>query len=383
MCSIAFKSVALAISFFCQGNELSFIIHDCRANHIIALAKFDTTHAARCTTHHAGIRFLEADSLALMGCQHNVIFACGMLYKDKLIIVIQIDGYFTAFSLIFKILDICTLDNALLCHHDKVFVLLKAGNRDNRGNLLSLVHVNDVDNVRSFCRAGRFGNLICLLHIDTSGIGEEKQEAVRIDNDHILDKIFLFGGHTDNALAAAPLCGIGRCRCTFDIARVCHGNDTFVAVDEILVDDIIDCGGKLRASAVRKFCLDFKKLFFHNAEQLCLVGKNAFQFFNQRKLCRKLILDFQAFQSGKAAERHIDDRLCLNLRKSETCNQCVTCVLLGAALTDGVNNLVNIVKRQLQTFQNVDTRTRLFQIKNGSAANNAFLMIDIMAQNLS
>ena len=277
---IDIKRIAFPVSLFGQSNQMAVLLYDCRADDDIVAAQLDSAHTARRTSHHTGIRLLKADGFPLACGENHVVFSRRVLDKNKLVSVIQMNGDFAALSLILKIFDVRTLDDAMPCDHDKVLVFLKARNRNNGGNLLSLAHIDYIYDIGALRRPGSLGNLIGFFHINSARIGEQKQTTVGIRDDDVLDKILLLCGHADDALSAALLRGIRRGRRALDITRVRHRNHTFMPLNEVLVDDIVDCGGNLRASPVRKFLLDGEKLFLQNGLQLALVRENAFQLFN-------------------------------------------------------------------------------------------------------
>ena len=63
-----------------------------------------------------------------------------------------------------------------------------------------------------------------------------------------------------------------------------------------------------------------------------------------------LRLQLLALQTGQRAQTHIDDRLCLNLRQTETLDQALLGDLRRLAASDDVDYLVDIILRDEQTL---------------------------------
>ena len=92
----------------------------------------------------------------------------------------------------------------------------------------------------------------------------------------------------------------------------------------------------------------------------------------------QLLLDFQDFQTGQAAQLQLDDCVRLRLIKTEIVHDGLACLGKAAlAGADGRDNFIDDVDGLVQAFQNVLALLRLAQIKGGSAADDLHLELDV------
>lgn len=85
--------------------------------------------------------------------------------------------------------------------------------------------------------------------MNLAGVREEHEKSVAVSRDDVLYVILFLGRHADDALSAALLRRVGIRRLTLDVSAVSHRDDTGVALDEILIDDIVLSGDKLGPGA--------------------------------------------------------------------------------------------------------------------------------------
>ena len=165
----AIEIVSLSKAFFGYGYELFAFFHNRNSDNIIVPLEPDTPYAPCGSAHNAGILFIKAYGLALSCGNYDIAFAFRFLNGKKLIAFVKVYSYLSALALILKVFCGSSLDNALLCDHYEIFVVVKSVKRNYRCNLFAFGKFKNVHKVRSLCRAGSFGDLVGFFHIYFAG----------------------------------------------------------------------------------------------------------------------------------------------------------------------------------------------------------------------
>ena len=128
-------------------------------------------------------------------------------------------------------------------------VCLVLGQRHDGVDRLALVERQDVDQrLAARLRRGQRQPPDLLL-VDAAVRGEEQHRRMRIGDEQPRDEILVARLHAGAALAAAALRPVGRERHALDVAEMRHGDDHVLALDQVLVLDLVDLIDDLRCGA--------------------------------------------------------------------------------------------------------------------------------------
>ena len=161
-----------------------------------------------------------------------------------------------------------------------------------------------------------------------------------------------------------------------------HRDDTGVALDEILIDDIVLSGDKLGPARICEFRLYLEHLGLDDLLDASLVVKIRGQLLDQRVELREPFLDFLSLESGKTAESHVDYRLSLYIVEGEARHQLFLRVRYRRRLLYDLDDLVDIVGRDTQTLEDMRLALRLFKVELYAAGYDVFLMLYIITEYL-
>ena len=375
------KGRALAKAVLGDAEQILALVHHANACNVIALAQLDAAHAACRASHCADVALGEADGLPLCGSDHQIAFALGGNDVDQLVALVQIQSDLSASALVLVLGEQRSLDDALLCDHRQIGLLVEGVHADAGRDLLALGHLENVDDILSLCGSARLGDQVGLAHLHFSCIGEHHEVGVAVDGHDLLNVVLLLGGHADDALASAVLCGIGVGRLTLDISRVRQGNDAAVTLDQILQNDLLLGRNDLGPSLVVVAVANGGHLVLDDLLDLAHVGKNGLQLCDQIVQTEQLILDLAPLHSRQLAERHLHDGLRLQIRKTEALHQGQLGLGdRGRGLHD-LHDLVDVVQSDLVSLVDMRLCLGLIQLVLRAADDDLLLVCDIQVEN--
>lgn len=148
--------------------------------------------------------------------------------------------------------------------------------------------------------------------------------------------------------------------------------------DENFVFDLFNRGAAFVAVTV----FDFLQIFLNNGCQLGFVGKDPFQFLDERVKRLQAFLDLLPFETRQTAERHIDDGLRLRFAESEARLQLLARIGHVCRRADDLDYLVNMVNRNFQAFIDVRLALGTVKLKLRAPADDVLLMTDIVIKHL-
>ena len=199
---------------------------------------------------------------------------------------------------------------------------------------------------------------------------------------HLIDEILLARGRADDALAAAPLRAVGILRQALDIAAVRQRDDHVLLVDQVEHVDFAVHGRDLGAALVGVLAADLADLVADDAEHELLIGQHASVVGNLLLQLGVLGFELVALQSGQALEAHIQYGLSLAFGQAEARHQSIAGILWRAAAADQRDDLVDVIERDEQAFQNVAARLCLVQIVLRAPADDILLVLDVVVDHL-
>ena len=103
------------------------------------------------SSHRSDVVLIEADRVAALGGHKKLIAAVGQPGPDKRIVVAQAKGNESLLADIAEFAERRALDESVLCHHDKVHLMLVLLlDADHLGDFLIAFQRQKVDNIGAF-----------------------------------------------------------------------------------------------------------------------------------------------------------------------------------------------------------------------------------------
>ena len=156
-----------------------------------------------------------------------------------------------------------------------------------------------------------------LQAIDLAGRGEEQHRIVGGGDKQRRHRIFVLGAHGVAALAAAALRPILGQRHALDPAIAGHGHHHVLALDQILVVDVLGVEHQFGAALGLEFIGDIVQLGIQHGTQAHTAGQDVEQIGNGIGQFLQFTADFIAAQRGELVEAQIKDGAHLQIRKPD------------------------------------------------------------------
>ena len=116
------------------------------------------------------------------------------------------------------------------------------------------------------------------------------------------------------------------------------------------------------------------------AQQQLLLGQDPLEIFDFVAQIAIFVFEFFTFEAGQAAEAHVDDMLGLAVAETEALDQAFLGLVLGFGTADDGDDLVDMVDRNAQAFDDMAPGFGFFQVEEGPAPDDVFLVVEIMLQ---
>src|SRR5215472_15738738 len=368
---------ALAEAQFGNRKQGLALAHDRHRNHFVAALRVEvhSVDAVGRASHRADLVLLETDRLAHAGGEHHLLVAVGDTHPNERVFVFQQNRDDAVGANVFVLVEFGLLDHSAAGGEEQVFALQVLRQRQESRQRLALLQAQQIGDGTALGRASAFGQLIGLERVHLSGGGEEKQPVMRGNRHQVLDEVLFDSGGADLAPPAAPLGAIERQRSTLDIAAVGDGDQHILFNDQVLDREIAFALDNLGAARVGEFFLDVLQLIGDKLHQLALVGQDLAEADDVGGDFLVLVFDLAALQRGQTAQRQVEDRLGLDLGQLEAVHQLVA---RGFGVLGGANQLdnrVEILQRDPQSFQNVQARFSLAQLELRAACHHTPAMV--------
>ena len=122
--------------------------------------------------------------------------AAGDADPAERIAFVQVDGDQAALSDIIISGKRRALDDAVLCTHDEIFVVLDLADLNHRRDLFIGQQGQKVRDIHATAGAGTFRNLEALDAVDASHVGEEHDIIMVVNDEHFGGNVFITPCHT-------------------------------------------------------------------------------------------------------------------------------------------------------------------------------------------
>ena len=275
------------------------------------------------------------------------------------------------------------LDDPVFRRHEQILVFIEIADCDHRRDLFVRFELKKIDDRCTPGCASRFRDFEGLQAVHLALVREEEQIVMGGRREQMLDKVVLSRRKRGDSLAASSLRTVGIGGDPFDIADMSHRDHDIVFLDQVFDEQLVRIGFKGRSALIGILVLDLQQLFLDDAQKQTFVREDFAQLLDQLHQLRVFLFDLVAFESGQALQTHVEYRLSLNFRQSEAVHQLdlrFLAVLCGA---DQRDDLVDMVQRDAQTFQDMSSGFRLLQIEAGTSRDDFLLILDVFLEDLT
>ncbi len=197
---------------------------------------------------------------------------------------------------------------------------------------------------------------------------------------HCLHIVLFSGGHGADPLAASALCPIFTDRQPLYIAAVSQREDALLFFNEILnvylICHVLNFSHPLIAVLVSQG----DKLILQDSLDKLRVSKKSIIIFYLLLQLLVLLLKLLTVQPLQRDKTHVAYGLRLHIRQAKTSHKVLFCVVVAVAYN--VDDLVNIVLGNKQTFQQMSPLKCFFQIISCAADYYILLKCQIFVQNM-
>ena len=303
------------------------------------------------------------------------------MYADELVVFSDVDRDQAA-SVDPRIIGKrCLLHDTGSCRHREERAGLKVSDRDDRPDLLVCFELEEVNDGSTLCGTSSFRNLIALHAEYTASVCKAQEEVMCGRCDDLRDIVLFVGRQTGNTAAATMLASVCVDRAALHVTEVGQRDHDLLFLDERLIIDLVFIRrSDLCSSVFVILLLDLEDLVLDYLTQKLLIIDNGSEVSDL--LVEFFCLGFElfSFQTCQTTETHIDDVLRLLVGETETLAQSLLCLILSSRRTDDLDNFVDVIDRDQETFNNVLSGQCFFQIVLGTTKNNIFLVSDIVCE---
>ncbi len=372
----------LAEALFGERQKLFAFLDGQRADDPVALAQPDAAYASGGPSHAPGVVLPEAVGVSARGGDHDVAASVGEQDSDDLVVFVERYRPLALLELVFVLAELRAFDDALCGHHRQIsFVrVVEVVDRQYLADLLARLGTDYVDDIGALGVPAGLGDVVRLPHIDLAFVGEEHEVGMAVDDENLLDEVIVLSRHSYDALSAAALGGVCVGGKSLDISGVRHRDGAVVLLDEILDLDVVLGLDDLGAAGIGVFSLDLGELFLYDLLHPADIGEDRAELFDPGVEGVHLLQDLVALEAGQPAERHIDDRLRLNVGKRVSLAEGGLRFGYRGRFLHKIDDIVDVVGRDLVALEDVDPREGLLKLELGPAGDDRLLMGDVFVE---
>ena len=297
-----------------------------------------------------------------------------------MVVLVQGDGADARLAVGFQGDEGNPLHGALPGDHHQELVFVKLPGDHHGGDGLAGIQGQHIDNGSAPGSAACLGNLVTLAVMHPSLIGEEEHVVVGRRNGQALDIILFLQVLGIDAPAATALGAVGVHGHSLDVALIGQREGAGLLLDQVfdvdLVLDFLNLGFPLVAELVP----NFDHLAAKDSLEFVLVRQQLqiiLDFFFQLVI---LALELFPVKTLEGFQTHVQNGLRLNVVQFEAIHQTLLGIVVSRA--DDVNDLVDVVLGNEQTFQQMCPLLRLFQVIPGAPGEDFFLMLQVLVDDL-
>src|SRR5215217_5946308 len=379
------EGCALAETAFGEYEEVCRVVgdHIHREHHVVFAERY-ALHSGRGAAHRSCVRLLEADALPVAADDNDLVALRGVADGDQLVLAGEVDRDDPIVLQGRVVLqEPGLLDDASLGREEQILGLPELFGRENGSYVLALREGQHVGDVPAFGSPAHARELVDLEPVNLALVGKEEHVVVRRRNKEVVDVVALFELHPGDADPAAALLAERVDRDALQVTPVGDRDYHLLLGYEVLyleVDALL--GRDRRPAIVRVGCLDLAELLLDDPVDPGLIGQDALEILDLLAQVPVLLLDLLALHSGEPLQPEVEDGLRLALGEPEPLHHVLARRLHAARAADGSHDLVEVPKRDEQTFEYVRPRPGPPELVARPARHHLELVGDVVPQGL-
>ena len=185
-------------------------------------------------------------------------------------------------------------------------------------------------------------------------------------DEEALQEVLVAGGRPGLAAAAALLGPVSAHRVPLHVAGVRDGDDHLLLGDEVLGGEVRRLPLDLRPALVREELPHLAQLAHDHLQEHLLRGEDLLEADDGALDLGQLLQDLLPLQAGQALQLHLQDVAGLDLGERKPLHELVARGVAVGRLLDELDDLVDVVERDLQAEQDVLPLARLAQLVAGA-----------------
>ncbi len=201
-------------------------------------------------------------------------------------------------------------------------------------------------------------------------------------NEEVLDPVVRLEVRAVEPPTAAALPFVGRDRDPLDVAAVGDGDDHVLFGDQILDRELALVGHDLGASVIAERLADLLHLLLENAHPLRLGGQDALQLLDRGAHLLQLGVQLFDLEPGELGQAHVEDGIALLLAEAEPLPQLRVGLGRVLRLPDDLDDLVDVVDRDLEAVEDVLPSLRRVEIELGPPDDDLVPVVDEVLEQL-
>lgn len=225
-----------------------------------------------------------------------------------------------------------------------------------RCDLLVFLQGEEVDDRLTLCRPLCFRDLIGGEREGSSGIREEEEVIMVLGREDALHLVFVLHGNI-HSFSSSPL-GPEEIRFhSLDVGILREGDDDILIRYGIFRIEFSDCPFVDEGpSRISELGFELFELSSHDGTHPFRIGEDILEIGDEEELLGKLVLDLLPLKTAEPLELHLEDGLCLPVAQPESLHQVVMRIFPRFRGLYGRDDLVDMIKGNLQTFEDVGSR---------------------------
>ncbi|VTR65876.1 putative Val start codon [Desulfosarcina cetonica] len=372
----------LAIAVFGDGEKRLAVLQHLHAHHPVALGQCHAAHAPGGTAAGPDVRFVEADRFAHGRSQKDVLGTVGQLYRDQFVALDQVQGNDAAGAWPAEGHQIGLFHRGGTGAHEHVQARLERRHGQDGGHALTVGEVQQVDDGLTAALAADLGDVVDLAPVHLAEIGEKKKIVMRGSHKQMGHVILILGAHGGLAPAAAPLALIQGDGIAFDVAGIGDRDHHVLFGDHVLDGQLAGVGHDLGAPCVAELPLEDVQFVLDDAQHQLLTAQNLLETGDILEDGIVFRDDLVPLQTGESLQTHVQDGLGLNDRQAEGLHEAVLGFLGGFGSADQLDDGVQVVQGDLETFQDVGPGLGLVQVEARPSDNDLLAVQNKMLKDL-
>ncbi len=381
--AVFFEVGAFALAVGPGDQEGTFRIHHLHGLDLVLAFETDADDATGGAALGTEVVFVEADGLARLGNDDEVVVTPGTADSEELVVLVDVDADGAGAAEVAVVVEGGLFDDAFLGAEDNACtIFLEAFDTDHGGDFFAFLDFEDIVEGAAFGDAAAFWDFVDLLDVHPAVVHEEHDEVVRRGTEDVLDEVIFVLACPPDADTAAFLGGKFVNGGAFDKSVVGDGDEAGLLGDEVLHAEVAGGFGKAGAAGCAVFVLDGPEFRLDDAEQLAFVLQDFAEAGDAFLEFVIFFLDLIALHAGKLVEAEVEDGVGLAVGEGVLLHEADPGFLTVLGGADDTDDVVHVVQRDEVAFEDVRTVEGFVELELGTAKDDFAAVLDVALDQL-